>query len=346
METDAGWDRKAWRGLNQALGLTAVHIPEEHGGQGFGFGELGIVLEEEGARCSARPCSPPRSPPARSSTQAPRPRRRRCCPASPPATRWRRSRWPSRTGRWDAAGTALTATEAGGTWRLDGRKGFVLDGHTADLIVVLARALGSAGEEGLCFFTVAGDAPGLTRRALKVMDPTRKLARLDFAGVEATPLGRAGRRGGPARPHHAAGRRLPRQRDGRRCRAAARGCAGLRQAAHAIRPADRLLPVDEAQMRRHAGGCRAGKAAAYYAAAALDEGDEDLPGIVALAKAAASDAYIQTAIHAVQIHGGIGFTWENDTHLWFKRAKSSEVLFGDAHQHREAMMRHYASAAA
>jgi alkylation response protein AidB-like acyl-CoA dehydrogenase len=80
------------------------------------------------------------------------------------------------------------------------------------------------------------------------------------------------------------------------------------------------------------------KSAAYYAAAALDEGDDDLPAVASLAKAAASEAYLQTAIHAVQMHGGIGFTWDNDTHLWFKRAKSSEILFGDANHHREAMM--------
>ena len=80
------------------------------------------------------------------------------------------------------------------------------------------------------------------------------------------------------------------------------------------------------------------KSAAYYAAAALDEGDEDIAVLASLAKASASDAYVQTAIHAVQMHGGIGFTWDNDTHLWFKRAKSSEILFGDANEHRETMM--------
>ena len=72
------------------------------------------------------------------------------------------------------------------------------------------------------------------------------------------------------------------------------------------------------------------KSAAYYAAAAADEGDEELPALASLAKAAASEAYMQTAIHTVQIHGGIGFTWDNDTHLWFKRAKSSEVFLGGA----------------
>ena len=83
------------------------------------------------------------------------------------------------------------------------------------------------------------------------------------------------------------------------------------------------------------------KSAAYYAAASLDDGDEDALANAHLAKACASDAYMQTAIHAVQIHGGIGFTWDNDTHLWFKRAKSSEVLLGDANYHRELMLQNW-----
>ena len=95
-------------------------------------------------------------------------------------------------GRWDATGIEATATAAGGGFRLDGVKSFVLDGHTADLIVVLARRPGSTGDDGLSFFTVPGDAPGLTRRALKVLDPTRKQARLEFRSVEAALLGEEG----------------------------------------------------------------------------------------------------------------------------------------------------------
>ena len=81
---------------------------------------------------------------------------------------------------------------------------------------------------------------------------------------------------------------------------------------------------------------------AAYAVASLDDGDDDAVANEH-AKAAASDTYMQTAIHAVQIHGGIGFTWDNDTHLWFKRAKSSEVLLGDASYHRELMLQKWAA---
>jgi alkylation response protein AidB-like acyl-CoA dehydrogenase len=85
------------------------------------------------------------------------------------------------------------------------------------------------------------------------------------------------------------------------------------------------------------------KSAAYYAAASLDDGDDNAVANAHLAKACAGDTYMQTAIHAVQIHGGIGFTWDNDTHLWFKRAKSSEVLLGDSTYHRELMMQNWAA---
>jgi len=92
--------------------------------------------------------------------------------------------WVEDNGRWDAEGTALTATAKSGEIVLNGHKSYVVDGHTVDLIVVLARA-----PQGLSLFSVDGNAPGLTRRALKSMDPTRKFARLEFNRVAARPLG-------------------------------------------------------------------------------------------------------------------------------------------------------------
>ena len=80
------------------------------------------------------------------------------------------------------------------------------------------------------------------------------------------------------------------------------------------------------------------KSAAYVAAQSAADDAEDMPALASLAKAAASEAYLQTAIHTIQIHGGVGFTWDNDTHLWFKRAKSSEVFLGDPTWRRERLM--------
>jgi alkylation response protein AidB-like acyl-CoA dehydrogenase len=175
------------------------------------------------------------------------------------------------------------------------------------------------------------------------MDPTRKLARLEFKDVEATLLGRAGGAATPfARTMVEAAVCLSNEMVGgaERLREDSleysklrvqfgRQIASFQSMKH--KTADMLLDVELA------------KSAAYYAAASLDDGDDDVVANAHLAKACASDAYMQTAIHAIQIHGGIGFTWDNDTHLWFKRAKSSEVLLGDAHYHREQMMQHWAA---
>ena len=242
-------------------------------------------------------------------------------------------------GRWDASGVETTAQTSGGRFRLDGVKSVVVDGHTADLIVVLARRPGSTGEEGLSFFTVAGNAAGLTRRPLKVMDPTRKLALLTFRSVEADLLGTEGAAAAPfAKTLTQAAVCLANEMVGgaERLRESALDYANLRvQFGRSIasfqsmkhKQADMLIDVELA------------KSAAYTAASAAAEDDPDLPALASLAKAAASEAYMQTAIHTIQIHGGIGFTWDNDTHLWFKRAKSSEVFLGDPSYHRELMMR-------
>jgi alkylation response protein AidB-like acyl-CoA dehydrogenase len=343
METDTGWDRERWRRINQELGLTAVHIPEAYGGQGFGCAELAIVLEEMGR---ALLCAPYFSSVVLAATAilnaGTEAQKQALLPGIAAGDTVATLAFTEDDGRWDGAGVAMTAVPSGATYRLDGTKSFVLDGHTADLIVVLARRPGSSEEDGLSFFTVPGDAPGLGRRLLKTMDPTRKLARLQFNSVEATLLGELGGAAAPfARTMQQAAVCLANEMVGgaEKLRGAAldyakmrmqfgRPLASFQTMKH--KQADMLVDVELA------------KSAAYYAAAAVDENDEDLLAIASLAKASAAEAYLQTAIHAIQIHGGIGFTWDNDTHLWFKRAKSSEVLFGDATYHRELMMRRWA----
>ena len=348
METEAGWDRDGWRRLNRELGLTAVHIPEAYGGQGFGFGELGIVLEEMGRVLLCAPYFATAVLAAcavlNAGTEA---QKATLLPGIAAGETVATLAFAEDGGRWDAAGTALTATPAGGgAYRLDGHKSFVLDGHTADLIVVLARAPGSRGEDGLSFFAVAGDAAGLGRRRLETVDATRKLTRLTFRSVEAARLGGVGGAAAPfAKTMVQAAVCLANEMVG--------GAERLREdsLAYARMRVQFGRPIASFQSMKHKAAdmlvdVELAKSAAYYAAAALDEGDEDLPAVASLAKACASEAYLQTAIHAIQIHGGIGFTWDNDTHLWFKRAKGSEVLLGDAHHHREAMMRHWTAAAA
>ena len=342
MATDAGWERDGWQKLNRELGLTAVHIPESYGGSGFGYGELGIVLEEKGRGLL---CAPFFSTAVLATTAilnaGTEEQKQALLPSIASGDTTATLAFSEDDGRNDGAAVTMTAAPSGAVYRLDGTKSFVLDGHTADLIVVLARQPGSTGEDGLSFFTVTGDAPGLERRRLKTMDETRKLARLQFNSVEARLLGKAGGAAGPfAKTMQQALVCLANEMVGgaERLREDAlnyvqmrmqfgRALASFQTMKH--KAADMLVDVELA------------KSAAYYAAAALDDGDADIQAIASLAKACASEAYLQTAIHAVQMHGGIGFTWDNDTHLWFKRAKSSEILFGDANQHRETMMQHW-----
>ncbi|MDH3704038.1 MAG: acyl-CoA/acyl-ACP dehydrogenase [Alphaproteobacteria bacterium] len=342
METDAGCDPEIWRQLSKDLGLTAIHIPESYGGQGFGFVELGITLEEMGR---ALLCSPYFASTVLAATAilnaGTEEQKRELLPPIAAGDTVATLAFTEDNGRWDGAGVGLTATASKGAFTLDGTKSFVLDGCTADQIVVLARSPGSEGDDGLSFFTVQGDADGLDRRALQTADATRKLARLQFNGVQADLLGEQGAAAAPfAKTLDQATVCLANEMVGgaERLRESALDYSLMRvQFGRAIgsfqgikyKCTDMLVDVEQA------------KSAAYYAAAAAADDDDDLPAIASLAKASVSEAYMQTAIHTIQIHGGIGFTWENDTHLWFKRAKSSQVFLGDASYHRELLMQHW-----
>lgn len=342
METDEGCDPEVWRQLCQELGLTAIHIPESYGGQGFGVGELAIAVEEMGR---ALLCAPYFASTVMAATAILKAgnedQKRLMLPDIASGETVATLALAENSGAWDTSGVAMTATASGDKYTLEGTKSFVLDGCTAGVIVVVARKAGSSGDDGVSFFTVAGDAANLERVQLNSMDPTRKLARLTFSGVDAELLGEEGAAAGPlAETLDVAAICLANEMVGgaERLRESAVEYANMRvQFGRAIgsfqtlkhKAADMLLEVELA------------KSAAYYAAAAADEDDEEVSALASLAKAAAADVYMQTAVHTVQIHGGIGFTWDNDTHLWFKRAKSSEVFLGGSAYHRERMMQQW-----
>ncbi len=341
METTSGYDREVWRQLSEDLGLAAVHVPEEYDGQGFSFVELCIVLEEMGR---ALLCAPYFGSIALAANAilngANETRKKELLPAIAAGETIATLALSEPSGRWDASGVELTATPANGSFRLDGVKTLVLDGHTADLVVVVARAPGSSGNDGLSFLTVLGDASGLTRRVLSTVDATRKQARLEFSGVQGELLGELG--------------------DGAAALERTLDLASIALANEMVGGAQKLLETsveyakERVQFGRPIGSFQAikhkcadmlievelAKSAAYYAAAAVSEGDEELPALAALAKALVSDTYRQAAAENIQIHGGVGFTWENDAHLYFRRAKGSEVFLGDPTYHRERFAQH------
>ena len=339
METPEGFDREVWKQACSDLGLSGIHLPEEYGGQGFGFVELGIALEESGRALLCAPFFASAVLAANAvllgATEA---QRKEILPAIASGETIATLALTEPDGRWEVPAIALTATPTSDGWRLDGTKSFVLDGHTADQIVVAARLPDTTGTDGIGLFVVPGDAAGLDRRLLPTLDATRKLARLAFSGVPAEPLGEPGT-GAEA---------LERTLD----------LASIGLASEMVGGAQKVLeqtteyakvrvqfgrPIGSFQAIKHRLAellleVELAKSAAYFAAQAAAADDPELPALASLANACCSDGYRNVASESIQIHGGVGFTWENDTHLYFKRARSSELFLGDPAAQRERML--------
>jgi alkylation response protein AidB-like acyl-CoA dehydrogenase len=335
MASERGYDEAVWTQMAEQLGLQGLVIPEEFGGSGFGYVELIVVLEEMGR---ALLCAPFFSTVALAANallaSGDADRQKELLPGMASGETIATLALTEESGRWDADGVTLQATNYAGGWRLDGHKSFVLDGHVADLILVVGRS-----EEGISLFSVQGAAVGLVRTALPTLDQTRKQARLEFTAVPARLIGEAG--------------------GGWPVVAKALDLAAVALAAEQVGGAQRVLEmsVEYAKIRVQFGrpigsfqsikhkcadmlmAVESAKSAAYYAGWAAAEDNDELPVMASLAKAYCSEAYFRSAADNIQIHGGIGFTWEHPAHLYFKRAKSSELLLGDPAYHRELLAR-------
>jgi alkylation response protein AidB-like acyl-CoA dehydrogenase len=335
METTDGLDAGVWRQAGEQLGLQGIAIPEEYGGAGFSFAEQAIVLEELGAALYGGPYLASAVFAATALLASPdADAKKKYLPGIASGETIATLAFTEEDGSWEADAIRLAANpspdNSAAGWQLDGRKSFVLDGHTANLILVVART-----GDALSLFAVPAEASGLTRTALPTLDQTRKLARLDFAAVPATLIASVG--------------------DGTAVLARTLDVAAIAQAAEQLGGAQRALDmaVEYAKVRhqfgRPIGSFQAIKhrcadllleveslrSAVQYAAAAVAEDSAEVPVVAALVKAYASDVYFHVAAENIQIHGGIGFTWEHDAHLYFKRAKASELFLGDASYHRE-----------
>jgi alkylation response protein AidB-like acyl-CoA dehydrogenase len=338
MDTDEGYDPAVWTQMAKELGLQSINIPEEYGGQGFSWVELGIVLEEMGRVLL---CAPYYSTVVLAGSAilnaATAGQKAELLPGIAGGDTIAALAITEPNGRWDAEGIEVTATGSGDSYVLDGTKSYVVDGHIANLLVVAARAPGTSGTDGVGLFAVDGDASGITRTPLSTMDQTRKQAQLELSSVPARPLGHA-TGGWPAvektLQHASVG--LCNEMVGGAQKVLDMAVEYAKVRVQFGRPigsfqaikhkcADMLLEVESA------------KSAAYYAAGAAAEDSDELPVVASLAKAYCSEAYFHSAAENIQIHGGIGFTWEHDAHLYFKRAKSSEILLGDGTYHRELL---------
>jgi len=335
METDAGYDPAVWSQMADQLGLQSLTIPEQFGGSGFSYVELIVVLEEMGA---ALLCAPYFSTVAlgvnallnSGDDEA----KARYLPGIAAGEIIATLAVTEDGGRADLDTITTTATQRDGCWFLDGAKSFVIDGAIAQITLVAAMT-----KQGLSLFVVEKGALGLDVERLATMDQTRKQARVSFASTPAELIGEAGAaRAGLSKTLALAAVALSAEQVGgaQRCLAMALGYAKARTqfgrpigSFQAIKHkcADMLLDVESS------------KSALYYAAWTAAQDNEELAQAASLAKSYCSEAYSRTAAENIQIHGGIGFTWEHPAHLYFKRATSSALLFGDANHHRELLAR-------
>jgi alkylation response protein AidB-like acyl-CoA dehydrogenase len=325
MANDDGYDPAVWKQMAEQLGLQGLLIPERLGGSEMTFVELAIVFEEMG---SVLFCAPFFATVALAANAL-------IASGGPVAEQHLAA---------IAAGTTIAAVairdaerptvarRSGDGYLIEGSKRFVVDGCLADLLLVVADLEGET-----VLFAIDADAAGLSRVAEPTLDRTRKLARINFEGVPAT------RVTAPGEGAEVLGRTLR--------------LATVALAAEQVGGAQACLDMavsyakDRVQFGRAIGSFQAVKhlcadtllevesarSAASYAAWAVAEGSEDQEIVAEIAKAAASEAFLLAATNNLQIHGGIGFTWEVDCHLYLRRAKSSETFFGTPAEHRESV---------
>ncbi|MEE1762839.1 MULTISPECIES: acyl-CoA dehydrogenase family protein [unclassified Streptomyces] len=335
MESEPRFDPDVWAQAADQLRLPGLVIPEEYGGDGFGPVELGVVMEEMGR---ALLCAPFFSTVVLAAQALLASGDSEACARHLPGIATGRTTATLAVaedgGSWDPALISARAVPDGdGGWKLSGRKSFVIDGTTADLILVVARTVA-----GPSFFAVDRTAPGVTAVAMETLDATRAMARLTFDAVSATPVGADG----------AGGRVMAKVLDTASVGLAAEQAGGARRCLEASAEYARTRhqfgrPIGSFQAVKHKCAdmlvqVELAEASAREAARLAAEGAADFPVAAAVAHACCSRAYMFAAMENIQVHGGIGFTWEHPAHLYFRRAKSSQLLFGGPAVYHERLL--------
>ncbi len=336
METATAHDEGLWQALADQ-GWTGLVVPEGEGGLGLGLVETAAVAEEMGRACLPGAFLSTLFAAALIERAGSGAQRARYLEPVAAGESKATVALLEEGASWDVDALKLEATRGGGRVILNGRKLFVSDAGAADVLVCAARV-----GESLALLPVERGAEGLSVRATPSMDATRKLYEVTFDGVKVSEYDALGADGD--------------------ARGALRGAL---EVATAVLCAEMVggmqwvldTSVEYAKTRRQFGRpvgsfqavqhmcadmlllTESARSAAYYAAWALTERDPQAPLAVSMAKAYCSDAYREVANRGVQVHGGIGFTWEHDLQLYYKRSKSSETLFGDATYHRERIAR-------
>jgi len=337
LDDPLGWDRATWRRLAIELGLQGLAVPERFGGSGFGPVELGVVFEELGRALAGGPFL---ASVGLATTALLASGDEEACerylPGLAAGEQVATLALTEDDGSWDIDDVATRAAKGPGGWELTGVKNYVLDGCSADLLLVVAR---STAGVGLFAVDAAGAGTTLERTPLTTFDPTRRQARVELRATPARLVGTDG--GGTAAVEQAL-------RTGAVLLAAeqvgiaawaldtAVAYSGIRE--QFGRPIGSFQAIKHkcSDMLLRLEGARSASAFALWAAA---ERPAELPQAAAIAKSYCSEAASFCAGQCLQVHGGIGFTWEHPTHLYLKRAKSAESLLGSPARHRAELAR-------
>jgi alkylation response protein AidB-like acyl-CoA dehydrogenase len=343
MATEAAVTPEFWGKLAEN-GWLGIIYPEEDGGSGLGLVDLVVLMEEVGRAVMPGPFPATVLLGGAAIAEAGSPsQRHEFLPGIAAGSVKATLAATEPNARWDAAGITLAGCEERGGFTLSGTKLFVPDAHLADVLVVAARTSdGSTMEDGVSLFLVPKGTAGVTVRVLPSVDETRKLCEVAFdnVAVPATALLGDLNGGWPA---------LARVIDRAAVALAAEMCGAAQRVLDMTVEYAKLRvafgkPIGSYQGVKHKCAdmlieIENAKSLTYYAAWAVDEGEPDAAMAVSMAKAAASDAGRKVCAAGIQLHGGIGMTWEHDLQLYLKRAKASEIALGDATWHRERIAR-------
>lgn len=337
-------ERSALWAQMTGLDWPALAVPERFGGLGMGFPDLCLVAEELGRVVAPSPflATVTQFVPLVREVADPDAAEALLRPVAEGRVTGTVALAEGRTGRWDTTGVETTARRVGSRWVLHGSKSWVLDGAGADHVAVVARTDGTSGDEGIGVFVVPG--ANVVASPTPVIDPTQPMAELTFDGVEVPAEGVLAE---PGDPSVAVGVR--------RAVEEATVCvaAGTNGTCRSIFETTLQYTKDRHQYGRPIGSFQALKhrlvemylalersaALVTFAALTVAEEDERRSLAVSMAKAAAGDSQRLIVQDGLQMHGGIGYTWENDLHMFLKRAKAGDLLFGTARSHRAAVSR-------
>ena len=342
IETHAGYDTAVWEQITSELGWAGIAIPERFGGAGLGMVELGILLHEQGRRLLPSPffstvcLAAPIIAALGTETQ----KAQLLGQIAVGKTRMAAALTGLR-GIPGCAGITAELQRSGNRYRLQGESSFVIYGHAYDVLLVAARAPGTRDMEGVSVVAVESARPGVTAERLPMLDLTRPMARLSFdvdVGVESV-IGEP----------EGAGCGLEEAMQLARIALACESVGGAEwtlamTTSYVSQRIQFGRPVGSFQAVKHRLAdmmlvLEAARSASWYAACVADERSEELAEAAAIAKASCADAFFNCAGNAIQLHGGIGFTWEHDAHLYFKRARAASTLLGSPAWQREHLAR-------